>query len=62
VDTVLLRLQDLLLSTFNTLQATGTTHLCPVLCDVPALVLVFWVFELLVLLFDIFSIGSQERM
>ena len=50
--------QELLLSTFNVLQATGTPHLCPVLCDVPVLVLVF---ELLVFLFDIFSMGSQER-
>ena len=47
-----------LLSTFNVLQATGTPHLCPVLCDVPVLVLVF---ELFVFLFDIFSMGSQER-
>jgi hypothetical protein len=51
--------QELLLSTFNALQATGTSHLCPVLCDVPVLVLVF--FELLVFLFGIFSMGNQER-
>ena len=41
VDAVLLLLHDLLLSAFNTLQAIGTTHLCPALCDVPALILVF---------------------
>ena len=61
MDPVLLLLQDLLLSTFNTLQATGTTHLCPALCDVPALVLVFWVFfELLVFLFGIFFDGKSR--
>jgi hypothetical protein len=57
VDTVLLLLQDLLLSTFNSLQATGTAHLCPVLCDVLALVLVFC--ELLLLLFGIFSLERR---
>ena len=33
VDAVLPLLHDLLLSAFNTLQATGTTHLCPAPCS-----------------------------
>ncbi len=54
MDPVLLILQDLLLSTFDTPQATGTTHLCPARCDMLALVLVFLAFfELLVFLFGI---------
>jgi hypothetical protein len=54
-------LQELLFNTINTLQATGTTHLCPDLCDVPALLLVFWVFfELLVFLLDIFFYGKSR--
>ena len=61
VDPVLPLFQDLLLSTFNTLQAIGTTHLCPAECGVPALVLVFWVFlELLVFLLGIFLDGKSR--
>jgi hypothetical protein len=58
MNLVLLLLQDLLLSTFSTLQATGTTHLCPACCDVLALVLAFLVFESL-LTFGIFSIRAD---
>ena len=55
-------LLDLSLSTFIALQATGTAHLCTVLCNLRAFVPPFCVScELLVFLFGIFAMGGQER-
>jgi hypothetical protein len=52
--------RTLLLSTFNTLQATVTTHLGLALCDVTALVLLFFAFcGLLVFLFGISYTGER---